>query len=97
MKRNAPNIFRDAASVNAAGRYTVSAAKFRKGQRRGDCSVPGLYRHPPGTVANEFTGELPDPARFKAEGTGSMPPVAKPAQEVEVKVRKPGGGHGGHN
>ena len=97
MKRNALNVLRDAAGVNAAGGHTVSAAKFRKGQKRGDYSDPGWYKHPPGTVAYEFTGELPDPARFKAEGTGSMPSVAKPGQEVEVKVRKPGGGHAGHN
>jgi hypothetical protein len=74
-----------------------SVVKVRKGQKRGDYGDPGWFKHPAGTVAYEFTCELPDPARFKAEGTGSMPPVAKPAQEVEVKVRKPGGGHGGHN
>ena len=51
------------------------------------------------TVAYEFTGSLPDPARFKADagaGPGSMPPMAKPAKDVEVKVRKPAGGHSGH-
>jgi FtsP/CotA-like multicopper oxidase with cupredoxin domain len=79
-------------SVGMGGMFSV--VKVRKGQKRGDYGDPGWYKHPPGTVAYEFTGELPDPARFKAEGTGSMPPVAKPAQEVEVKVRKPGGGHG---
>jgi hypothetical protein len=54
-------------------------------------------------VAYEFTGALPDPARFKAEaspGLGSMPSMAKPAREVEVRVRKPvpggSGGHAGH-
>ena len=55
-----------------------------------------LLEVPPGTVAYEFTGSLPDPARFKAEGRGSMPAVARPAQDVEVKVRKPSGGHSGH-
>lgn len=74
-----------------------SVVKVRKGQKGGDYSDPGRYKHPPGTVGYEFTGELPDPARFKAEGTESMPSVAKPGQEVEVKVRKPGGGHAGHN
>ena len=82
-------------SVGMGGMFSV--VKVRKGQKRGDYGDPGWFKHPAGTVAYEFTGELPDPARFKAEGTGSMPPVAKPAQEVEVKVRKPGGGHGGHN
>ena len=44
----------------------------------------------------EMEMPLPDPARFKAEGTGSMPPLAKPATDTEVKVRKPAGGHSGH-
>jgi hypothetical protein len=47
-------------------------------------------------VAFEFSGTLPDPTRFKAEGTGSMPPLARPATDTEVKVRKPAGGHSGH-
>jgi hypothetical protein len=47
-------------------------------------------------VAYEFTGQLPDPARFKSEGKGSMPPLAKSTHDVEVKVRKPAGGHSGH-
>jgi hypothetical protein len=55
-----------------------SMLKVRKDQKRGDYSDPGWYAHPPGTVAYEFTGALPDPARFKAEGGGSMPPLARP-------------------
>jgi hypothetical protein len=47
-------------------------------------------------VAYEWTGALPDPARLEAEGTGSMPPLARPATPTEVKVRKPTGGHSGH-
>jgi hypothetical protein len=35
--------------------------------------------------------------RFKAEGPGSMPAAARPARDVEVKVRKPGGGHASHH
>ena len=76
-----------------------SMLKVRRHQKRGDYSDPGWYQHPPGTVAYEFTGALPDPARFKADaspGPGSMPAMAKPAQDVEVKVRKPAGGHSGH-
>ena len=70
--------------------------KVRKDQKRGDYTDPGWYKHPPGTVAYEFTGAPPEPARFKSEGTGSMPVLARPAQDVQVKVRKPGGGHGSH-
>jgi hypothetical protein len=47
-------------------------------------------------VAYEWTGALPDPARIKAEGQGSMPALARPAADAEVKVRKPAGGHSGH-
>jgi hypothetical protein len=74
-----------------------SVVKVRKEQARGDYGDPGWYQHPAGTVAYEFTGALPDPARFKAEGRGSMPPLARPATDVEVKVRKPSGGQGGHH
>jgi len=73
-----------------------SVVKVRKGQKPGDYKDPGWYRHPPGTVAYEFNGNLPDPARFKAEGTGSMPRVMQPKTDVEVQVRKPGAGSGGH-
>ncbi len=47
------------------------------------------------TVAHKFTGALAEPARFKAEGAGSMKPAGKPAQDTEVRVRKPSG-HSGH-
>ena len=73
-----------------------SVVKVRKEQKPGDYADPGWYRHPPGEVAYEWTGALPDPARLKAEGRGSMPPLAKPASDTEVMVRKPSGGHAGH-
>jgi manganese oxidase len=81
-------------AVGMGGMFSV--VKVRKEQKRGDYTDPGWYKHPPGTVAYEFTGALPDPARFKSEGGGSMPPVAKPTQETQVKVRKPNG-HGTHH
>jgi hypothetical protein len=90
-------------AVGMGGMFSV--VKVRKDQKPGDYSDPGWYQHPPGTVAYEFTGDMgvtggaggvPDAARFKAEGRGSMPPVARPPKDVEVKVRKPAGGHSGH-
>jgi hypothetical protein len=81
-------------AVGMGGMFSI--VKVRRDQKPGDYSDPGWYQHPPGTVAYEFTGALAEPARFKAEGTGSMPPLARPASDVEVKVRKPGGGHSGH-
>jgi len=82
-------------SVGMGGMFSV--VKVRKDVKRGDYADPGWYQHPPGTVAYEFVGALPDPARFQAEGGGSMPPVSRPAQDIEVKARKPGGGHAGHH
>jgi FtsP/CotA-like multicopper oxidase with cupredoxin domain len=82
-------------AVGMGGMFSV--VKVRKEQKPGDYSDPGWYAHPPGTVAYEFNDTLPDPARFKSEGTGSMPAVQVPSREVEVRVRKPAGGHGGHH
>ncbi len=81
-------------AVGMGGMFSV--VKVRRGLKRGDYGDPGWFQHPAGTVAYEFTGALPDPARFQAEGGGAMAPAARPKQDVEVKVRKPGGGHGHH-
>ncbi|HRC38634.1 MAG TPA: copper oxidase, partial [Rubrivivax sp.] len=82
-------------AVGMGGLFSV--VKVRKDQKPGDYGDPGWYEHPPGTVAYEFTGALPGPARFQSEGRGSMPPLARPASDLEVKVRKPSGGHAGHH
>jgi len=81
-------------SVEMGGMFSV--LKVRAGQKPGDFTDPGWYRHPTGTVAHEWAGELPDPARFAAEGGASMPVARKAAPATEVRVRKPGGGHGNH-
>jgi FtsP/CotA-like multicopper oxidase with cupredoxin domain len=81
-------------AVGMGGMFSV--LKVRKEQKRGDYSDPGWFKHPSGTVAYEFSGALPDPARFQSEGGGSMPALARPARDVEVKARKPAGGHGTH-
>ncbi|CAN7414539.1 copper oxidase [Pseudoduganella sp. LjRoot289] len=77
--------------VEMGGMFTV--LKVRKDQKRGDYTDPGWYKHPAGTVAYEWTGELPPPARSSSAGGHTMPVVNKP--EIEVTVRKPTG-HGGH-
>jgi hypothetical protein len=82
-------------SVEMGGMFSV--LKVRRNQKPGDYSNPGWYQHPPGTVAYEYTGPLPAPARFRSEGSGSMAAVAVPPREVEVAVRKPGRGHSGHH
>ena len=65
----------------------------------GDYKDPGWFKHPEGTVAFEWTGEMPTPARFQSEGGQTMParnmPANLPQGEVEVQVRKPTR-HSGH-
>ena len=80
-------------SVEMGGMFSV--VKVRRGQKAGDYSNPGWYEHPPGSVAFEWTGSLPEPARFAAEGGQSMPRVQTPAKQTEVRVKKPNG-HSGH-
>ena len=82
-------------AVGMGGMFSV--VKVRKGQKPGDYSDPGWYRQPAGQTSYEWTGTLPQAARLdKAEGSGSMPPLARPASDTEVTVRKPSGGHAGH-
>jgi len=47
--------------VGMGGMFSV--VKVRDDVKRGDYSDPGPYRHPAGTRAREFTGELAAPAR----------------------------------
>ena len=75
--------------VEMGGMFTM--LKVRADQKPGDYKDPGWYKQPPGTRAFEWTGSLPDPARFKAEGTGSMPLAEAPPKPVQVQVRKPMG------
>jgi FtsP/CotA-like multicopper oxidase with cupredoxin domain len=79
--------------VEMGGMFTV--LKVRKDQRPGDYKDPGWYKHPAGTVAYEWTGAVPAPARTTSPGGQLSEPVNKP-QGVEMKARKPSGGHSGH-
>jgi manganese oxidase len=81
-------------SVEMGGMFSV--VKVRADQKPGDYGDPGWYAHPEGTVAYEWTGALAEPDRLEAEQRGSMKPLARPATDVEVTVRKPVGGHGRH-
>ncbi len=78
--------------VEMGGMFTVM--KVRKDQRRGDYSNPPWYKHPPGTLAYEWTGAPPETIRSSSVGGQSMP-AGKPAQNVEFNVRKPTT-HSGH-
>ena len=81
-------------AVGMGGMFSV--LKVRKDQKAGDYSDPGWFAHPPGTVAHEWTGGLTEPARGAGAGGTSMAPAAKPAEPVQVQIRKPQGGHSGH-
>ena len=81
-------------SVEMGGMFSM--VKVRKDQKPGDYKDPGWYKHPAGTVAYEWTGALPNPTRFAAEGGQTMKAQNMPARKVEVQVRKPAmGGMGG--
>lgn len=80
-------------AVEMGGMLTL--VKVRKNQKPGDYSDPGWYKHPPGTVAYEWTGAVTEPVRNQSAGGQSMPAIRKPAT-TDLNVRKPSG-HGGHH
>jgi len=69
--------------IEMGGMFTV--VKVREGVAANDYKDPGWYKHPPGTVAYEWTGELPKVARADAPK----------ADAKTLDVRK-GGGHAHH-
>jgi len=69
--------------VEMGGMFTV--VKVHPDVKPGDYKDPGWYKHPKGTVAYEWTGDLAEPQRAKAPK----------ADGKELKVRKPSG-HSGH-
>jgi hypothetical protein len=73
-------------SVEMGGMFSV--VKVRRDQPRGDYRDPGWYAHPPGQAAYEWTGSLPEPARFGAEGGRSMPPAkaGQGGRAIEVLI-----------
>ena len=62
-----------------------SVVKVRNDVKSGDYKDPGWFKHPSGTVAREYTGELDPPARGQAPG----------AEGITLSARKPSG-HIGH-
>ncbi|WP_443083416.1 multicopper oxidase family protein [Variovorax sp. PBL-E5] len=79
--------------VEMGGMFSV--VKVRRGQKPGDYTDPGWYRHPAGTVAHEQSAALAQVPRAPGAGPAAMPVRNMPAAEVEVQVRKPNG-HAGH-
>jgi len=68
--------------IEMGGMFTV--VKVREGLARNDYGDPGWYKHPQGTVAYEWKGELPKLARA----------ASPPADQGLPRVRR--GGHSGH-
>lgn len=77
--------------VEMGGMFTL--LKVRADQKPGDLKDPGWFKHPPGTVAYEWQGELPAAPRNTSPGGQLMQPIHKPS--MEMTVRKPTG-HSGH-
>ncbi|TAM17995.1 MAG: copper oxidase [Candidimonas sp.] len=71
-------------AIGMGGMFSV--VKVRDDVKPGDYKDPGWYKHPAKTLAYEYTGELPNPAR--AAG-----PTTDPQTLI---VRKPKSGHEGH-
>ncbi|WP_029001689.1 multicopper oxidase family protein [Azohydromonas australica] len=79
--------------VEMGGMFSV--IKVRRDQKPGDYSDPGWFKHPAGTVAYEWTGQLAEPERSSDAGRSAMPRADKGTAPTEVQVRKPSG-HSGH-
>lgn len=77
-----------------------SVIKVRKGLAPNDYTDPGWYTHPPGSVAYEWTGQMPptvnaEPAHSAPPGhdTSHHPQMPHGSPLTEVKARKPRGHH----
>ena len=93
-------------AIGMGGMFSV--VKVRKDQKPGDYSDPGWFRHPAGTVAYEFKGEVPTPpqAPQPSQAVQQGPAAARSSaaggvrtqaiQPMEVRIRKPGPGSPKH-
>jgi hypothetical protein len=84
-------------SMGMGGMFSV--IKVRKGLRKGDYWDPGWFKHPAGTVAHAYSGPTPlhrDGAVHPGVASPGSMTRANPGPDVEVKIRKPGSGHGRH-
>lgn len=82
-------------SVEMGGMFSM--LKVRKDQAPGDYSDPGWFQHPPGTIAYEYTGQLPGAPREPSRGSASRMPASErlaSLPKTEVRIRKPK--HGKH-
>ncbi|WP_018989661.1 multicopper oxidase family protein [Aromatoleum toluclasticum] len=73
-------------ALEMGGMFTVM--KVRRGQKPGDYSDPGWFKHPSGSLAYEWTGEVPEPERSSAAPGGSAD-RARTTSTLALAVRKP--------
>lgn len=78
-------------SVEMGGMFSV--LKVRDSQPPGEHKDPGWFKHPVGSVAYEWNGQLAEPARSQSAGASLMPSGNTPSKGIEVQVRKPPSGH----
>ncbi|HEU4621983.1 MAG TPA: copper oxidase [Burkholderiaceae bacterium] len=74
-------------AIEMGGMFTT--VKVRRDQKPGDYADPGWFKHPPHTVAYEWTGALPDAARPPTAERDASSTKRGAAPDVEVQVRKP--------
>jgi len=74
------------------GRHVQRSQSAQRARKPGGLpETSGWCRPAPGTRAFEWTGAMPEPARFQAEGEGSVPLAQPPHHDTQVQVRKPMG------
>jgi FtsP/CotA-like multicopper oxidase with cupredoxin domain len=74
-------------AIEMGGMFTV--VKVRKDQKPGDYKDPGWYKHPAGTLAREWNGQLAETPRAPQHASAEI------ADDIDLIIRKPGG-HAGH-
>ena len=78
-------------ALEMGGMFTVM--KVREGLAADDYSDPGDYEHPPGTVAYEWTGQLPTAARAPGPTEHHEPIQSSSGRAPHTAT---GEGHSGH-
>jgi hypothetical protein len=74
--------------IGMGGMFTL--LKVRADQQPNDYTDPGDYAHPPGTVAFEYNGPMPDSLRAP-QSTGHEGHSTSPTHTTRPQVRKPQG------
>jgi FtsP/CotA-like multicopper oxidase with cupredoxin domain len=78
-------------AVGMGGMFSI--VKVRRNQKPGDYRDPGWYKHPPGSVAYEYSGPLPPTTQNRSPGGQSMPRIDRRSTDTVVSIRKPQSGH----